>query len=231
MAFQGITIDPKVAADYPAAKIGWLIADVKVRKNHPHVDALKKSLAQNLAERSVTEENISAQPDIAKWRAVYGAMGVKPSKYRSSLEALTRRVVKGQEMWSVSSVVDCYNCVSVLTSLPMGAHDTSRVEGTMTLRYGREGEKFLPLGDGGETVSVDPKNILYADESKVCCWLWNHRDTRLAAVTEETEEALFIVDTAFPPHLTSIRQGLKTLAEHLERIGCTPKESSVIETL
>ena len=134
-------------------------------------------------------------PDVAGWRDVYSKMGVKPSKYRSSLEALLRRTFKG-DIWSVSNVVDCYDCVSALNLLPMGAHDIAKLRGDLVLRYGREGEKFYPLGAGDSVIDVSPKNILYADEEKVCCWLWNHRDTRDASLSESTENALFLIDQA-----------------------------------
>lgn len=228
MPFEKIVIAPEIAARFPDARVGWLVADVTVLPNHPYADAQKEGLAAQLAARGIADGNLTAQPDIAGWREVYSEMGVKPSKFRSSLEALTRRIVKGQPMWNVSSVVDCYDCASVSTFLAMGAHDTARLDGTMTLRRGRAGEQFLPLGAGGEEIPVDPQHIVYADESKVCCWLWNHRDTRLAAVTEETAEAVFIVDAAFTPHTTGIRDGLDILAEHLRQIGCTPKESGIV---
>jgi lysyl-tRNA synthetase class 2 len=109
----------------------------------------------------------------------------------------------------------------------MGAHDTSRIDGTITLRFGRPGEKFYPLGTDGESVDVAPRNVVYADDTKICCWLWNHRDTRLAAVTQDTEEAIFLIDAAFTPHCTTIERGLGVLWERLEEIDCEPKEKGV----
>jgi Uncharacterized conserved protein len=228
MAFEKIEISPEIAERFPRARIGWLLADVAVAASHPAVETAKEGLAALLAARGVDEDNLAKQPDIAMWRTVYGEMGVKPSKYRSSLEALVRRVVKGQGLWNVSSVVDAYNCVSVATFLAMGAHDTAQIDGTLSLRFGRAGEAFLPLGAGGEIVPVDPRNVVYADASKVCCWLWNHRDTRLACVTEQTTEAVFIVDSAFPPATTPIADGLETLAKVLEEIGCKPKARGIV---
>lgn len=228
MPFTKIEIDEIVRENYPDARVGWLIAGVEVQQNHPYVDELKVTLPEILAKHGIDDANLAAHPDVARWREVYSAMGAKPSKFRSSLEALVRRVAKGQEMWNVSSVVDCYNCVSVMTMLAMGAHDTAKVDGAIALRYGRPGEKFLPLGAGGEEVDVDPRNIVYADESKICCWLWNHRDTRLASVTEETKEAVFIVDAAFTPMTTSIETGLELLSGHLEKIGCVPKARGIV---
>jgi len=228
LAFTKIEIDDEVRKQFPEARIGWLLADVEVRESDPYVEELKAALPGVLARHGLNEANLASHPDIARWRDTFSAMGAKPSKYRSSLEALARRVAKGQEMWNVSSVVDCYNCASVTALLSMGAHDTAKLDGAVTLRHGRVGERFFPLGDGGEAVDVDPRNILYADESKVCCWLWCHRDTRLASVTEETTEAVFIVDAAFTPRTTSVEAGLELLAGHLEKIGCRTKTSGVV---
>ena len=227
MPVVGVTIDPEVARDYPDAKVGWLRADVEVRNEHPYVEELKRHLAADLESLGIADGILAGHPDIAGWRKVYSAMGVKPSKFHSSLEALTRRVLKGKAMWNVSSVVDCYDCTSVSTLLPMGAHDAARIDGVMTLRYCRAGEKFLPLGND-EVIVTDPRNIVYADDEKICCWLWNHRDTRLAAVTEDTRDAIFIVDSAFIPHTTSIERGLDILLERLVRIGAVPKERGII---
>lgn len=228
MSFVKIEIDEAVRKNYPDARVGWLVAGVEAHGSHPHTEELKAAMRDTLAKHGIDEGNLAAHPDIARWRDVYRAMGAKPSKFRSSLEALVRRVAKGQEMWNVSSVVDCYNCVSVATLLAMGAHDTAKIDGMITLRYGRAGEKFLPLGASGEEIDVDPRNIVYADGSKICCWLWNHRDTRLAGVTEKTEEAVFIVDAAFTPRTTNVEGGLALLAEHLEKIGCTPGARGVV---
>lgn len=231
MPFTGLVISPALSERFPDACVGWLLADVDVRASDPYVEALKKNLAADLAAKGITEENLTKQPDIAAWRDVYSAMGAKPSKYRSSLEALARRVAKGQGLWSVSSVVDCYNCASVATFLPMGAHDTSRVDGVLTLRYGRTGEKFYPLGadEQHEVIDVDPRNVVYADGEKICCWLWNHRDTHLASVKEDTKEAIFLIDSAFAPHTTSVGDGLEILAAHLETIGCKPKDRGIVQ--
>ena len=228
MSFSNVTIDPEVRRVFPESHVGWLLAGVSVRENHPRIEKMKENLAAELASMGITDENLANRPDIRAWRKVYSMMGAKPSKYRSSLEALVRRVIKGKEMWNVSSVVDCYNCASVSAMLPMGAHDTSRIDGAITLRFGHSGEKFYPLGKDGEAVDVAPRNIVYADETKICCWLWNHRDTRLAAVTRETEEAIFLIDTAFTPHCTTLEQGLDILWERLEEIDCAPKERGVV---
>lgn len=228
MAFSKIVVDPQIQADFPDAKIGWLLADLTVTESHPYAEELKNTLPGNLSRREITEDNLISQPDIANWRGTFRKMGMKPNKYKSAVEALTKRVLKGQNVWNISSVVDVYNCVSVMTFLPIGAFDTAHIDGDIVLRYGKAGEKFHPLGDDEEVIEVEPKHVVYVDDSKVCCWLWCYRDTRLTGVTIDTKEAVFIVDSAFTPQTASIRDGLDLLSEHLIKIGCTPKSSGIV---
>jgi len=192
------------------------------------VEALKKNLPRIVQEHGLFKtEELSKHPRIANWRKIYSDMGVKPSGYRCSLEALLRRVIKGENIWNVSSVVDCYNCVSVMTLLPMGAYDVHKLKGDLTLRYGKEGEIFLPLGSG-EEITVKDTHIVYADEEKICCWLWNHRDSRLCAVTTDTKEALFFVDAAQESDAPDVEKALDLLSCHLEAIGCNAKAKGII---
>ena len=222
-----ISIDKDIFENFPEAKIGWIRAAITNGKGSPRVAEMKKNLKRRLEEIGLSADTVAQHPDIRRWRETFSKMGVKPSKYRSSIEALLRRIFKG-DLWSVSDVVDCYDCVSALNLLPMGAHDMSKLRGDMTLRYAKEGEKFYPLGAGDSIVECGAKQIVYADGEKICCWLWNYRDTRDASVDEETKEALFIVDCAFENEWRSVEEGLAALASELTQIGCTVKKSGVV---
>ena len=223
-----ISIDRMIFEEFPLARIGWLRASVNVSPECERVKELKKQLEGRLNDIGLSADTVALHPDIARWRNTYSKMGVKPSKFRSSIESLLRRVFKG-DVWSVSNVVDCYDCVSAVNLLPMGAHDIAKLKGDLTLRYGRQGEKFCPLGAGESEIEVDPRNVVYADDEKVCCWLWNYRDTREASVSEETKEALFLVDNAFETEWRTVEEGLAALAEELKNIGCTVADYGVVD--
>ncbi len=222
-----LSIDKKITENFPCAKIGWLRARITNGGGGPRVAEMKNGLAARLNDIGISADTLALHPDVRRWREVYAKMGVKPSKYRCSLEALLRRIFKGG-LWSVSDVVDCYDCVSALNLLPMGAHDVAKLRGDMVLRYVREGEKFYPLGAGDSVIECAPPQIVYADEEKVCCWLWNYRDTRAACVDEDTKEALFLVDCAFDTEWRTVEEGLEALAEELTAIGCEVRSSGVV---
>lgn len=221
-----ISIDKEILGEFPDAAIGYLAAEIEVCGSDPYVESVKGTLQRKMNEIGISADTMMDHPDVRRWRDVFGKMGVKPSKYRSSLEALLRRLFKG-EMWNVSNVVDLYNCVSVLNLLPMGAHDLAKLKGGLVLRRGRAGEKFHPLG--GEEIEVDPRNILYADEEKVACWLWNHRDAREACVTGETKQAVFMIDHAFDTEWRTVAQGVASLSGELEKIGAKIIASGVVD--
>lgn len=222
-----ISIEPKILENFPNAKIGWLRANVAEAGGAVHVRALKAGLEARLGDIGISADTMMMHPDVRRWREVYSAMGVKPSKYRSSLESLLRRVFKG-DMWEVSPVVDCYDCVSALNLLPMGAHDVEKLRGGLTLRYAENGEKFYPLGAGDAVIECAARQVVYADEEKICCWLWNYRDTRDASVGGATKEALFLVDCAFDTEWRSVEEGLAALAAELSAIGCEVRGSGVV---
>lgn len=221
-----ISIDKEILGEFPDAAIGYLAAEIEVRDSDPYVESVKSALQKKMNEIGISADTMMDHPDVRRWRDVFGKMGVKPSKYRSSLEALLRRLFK-DDMWNVSNVVDLYNCVSVLNLLPMGAHDLAKLKGGLILRRGRAGEKFHPLG--GDEIEVDPRNILYADEEKVACWLWNHRDAREACVTGETKQAVFMIDHAFDTEWRTVAQGVAALSGELERIGAKIIASGVVD--
>jgi len=222
-----ISISDEIFSEFPEAGVGYLVAWVDIRAAEPYVEGVKKTLERQMNDIGISGDTMTCHPDVRRWRETFAYMGVKPSKYRSSLEALLRRLFKG-EMWCVSNVVDLYNCVSVLNLTPMGAHDLDKLKGGLTLRRGRQGEKFYPLGSGDASIDVDPRQVVYADDEKITCWLWNHRDTREVAVDAETKRAVFLLDRAFETEWRSLEEGLDALEGELRKIGARTIGKGVI---
>lgn len=137
-----ITIDEEILRSFPEAGIGCLAADIGGCSGKGFTEELKHGLEARLNDIGISADTMMKHPDVMRWREVFGAMGVKPSKYRCSLEALLRRLFRG-ELWNVSEVVDLYNCISVLNLMPMGAHDLDMLDGDLTLRHAQRGGERL----------------------------------------------------------------------------------------
>lgn len=92
-----VTISNSILSRYSETTIGYLLAEVQVKSEHPYVESLKKELYNRLNVQGITLENLTTHTHISEWRNVYrdcGVKPVKPSKFRSSIEALVRRIWK-----------------------------------------------------------------------------------------------------------------------------------------
>ena len=94
-------------------------------------------------------EMVNKRPAIAATRTAYKAFGKEPNRYRPSAEALTRRAVKGLELYRTLAVIDLVNLVSLATGYSIGAFDADKIDGeVLTLGVGREGEPYEAIGRG-----------------------------------------------------------------------------------
>ena len=72
-------------------------------------------VAETAAE--IGNAEIPTMPSVAPWRLAYQAFGVKPSKFKSSIENLLRSASSGR-LRSINPLVDLYNVVSLRHQLP-----------------------------------------------------------------------------------------------------------------
>ncbi len=185
--------------------------------------------AQNVARTFETAESLVADPRIDAWRKAYGAIGAKPSKFRSSIEALARRAVKGAPLSTNIPVVDLYNAVSLETLAPLGVYDAALLpSGGLALRCANpDQDQFNPLGATADDFPLHKELVVYAADNKVLCWGFNCRDSRDVCLSETTDEAVFFGEAAFAVQHEALRQALTRLQTLFREKGA---ECGAIET-
>ena len=178
------------------------------------VRALPWAAEQEARER-LNSDDLKAHPFIARWREAFRALDLNPNKYRSSVEALLARVLKGDELPALSPAVDLVNAVSLRYMLPVGAHDADRLSGDLQVRRAMGGETFHPIG-GGEAETVEPGEIVYADDAEVRTrrWVWRQGDG--ARVTAESRTIFFPIDGWLGLNETDAREAARELARLLQ---------------
>jgi DNA/RNA-binding domain of Phe-tRNA-synthetase-like protein len=87
-------------------------------------------------------------PGVADARTLYKALGLDPTKTRPSNEALLRRVLKGEPLYQVNTLVDALNLASLVHQLPFGLYDVGRVQPPIVLRRGGPGEGYEGIRKG-----------------------------------------------------------------------------------
>ena len=130
-----LTIDPGLASIVRPGSIWWTGATVV---SHEH--RLDPLLAE--AEAKV---RISPPAESVAVRTMYKKVGIDPTKTRPSNEALLRRVRKGDTLPRINSAVDIVNWCSLEFQLPYGLYDAARISGDVTMRLGRDGEKYAGI--------------------------------------------------------------------------------------
>jgi DNA/RNA-binding domain of Phe-tRNA-synthetase-like protein len=97
-------------------------------------------------------------PGVEDARAMYKAVGLDPTKTRPSNEALLRRVLKGEALYTVNTLVDALNLASLREQVSFGLYDLDRVEPPVVLRRGAAGESYEGIRKG--PVNVDGRPVL-----------------------------------------------------------------------
>jgi DNA/RNA-binding domain of Phe-tRNA-synthetase-like protein len=95
-------------------------------------------------------------PGAADARALYKALGLDPTKTRPSNEALLRRVLKGEALYRINTLVDAMNLCSLRSQLPFGLYDLGRIEPPVLLRKGQPAESYEGIRKAAVNVEGRP---------------------------------------------------------------------------
>jgi DNA/RNA-binding domain of Phe-tRNA-synthetase-like protein len=185
-----------------------------VRPEAPEVweelDRLSDRLRKLYAGRAPSEiEGLQAA------RELYRHLGEDPTKTRPSSEALLRRVLRGQPLPRVNSLVDLCNLCSLEFLLPVGLYDLERVRGRVEVRLGRPGEAYESLGKG----------VLRAEGRLVVCDAEGPvgsptHDSARTAITVETRRALALVFAPGSYLAERMRGHAEALAVRFRALAC-----------
>lgn len=220
-------IDETFWALFPEARIATVV--VHGIDNSPSRQAAAASLMYAAAGEAAAKlggEDIASHPAVAPWRNAYRRFGVKPSKYRSSIESLLRSALK-QQVRSINPLVDIYNSVSLKYFLPAGGEDLEGVRGDVCLTRAVGVESFIPLGSRDED-PPQPGEVVYRDDHGVLCRCWNWREAERTKLSASTTDAFLCIEALPPTEERKLREACEELAALVRReLGGTAS----IETL
>lgn len=159
-------------------------------------------------------------PHVAAWRDAYTAFGAKPSRTRNSAEALARRALTDAGLPRINVLVDLYNAISVAHLIPVGGEDTDRIKGAMRLVRSTGQEPFRTVAGGEEAVEhPEAGEVVWCDDEGVTCRRWNWRQGVRTRLTEESVNALFLLEALAPMTIGELEAAGAELAESLEKLS------------
>ncbi len=149
------SFDAAIKSVFPDIHVGLFSGQVS---NTAHNGDLWQEIAQlsNEIRSTHTLESIRLIEPIHEGKKAYKMLGKDPNRYRISAEALMRRLVKGQTLYQIHTLVDSLNFISLKTSVTIGGFDLEQVTGPISLGVGQENEEFSAIGRGELNISNLP---------------------------------------------------------------------------
>ncbi len=202
---QGLTysITAEIFDKYPGYARGVVVAYGV--HNGPSPDKLVQLL--RAAEASVREqvdiETIAEHPRIKPWREAFKAFGAKPSEFRSSIEAMTRRAMRGDLLPSINALVDIGNIVSLHHILPVGGHSIDELTQDISLRLATGEEDFVPFGST-EVEHPMRGEVIFAAGNTVLTRRWTWRQANYTLTLPETVSVEINIDRLPPVELEEV---------------------------
>ncbi|MBS3152824.1 hypothetical protein J4230_05440 [Candidatus Woesearchaeota archaeon] len=204
-------INKQMFEKFEGLNIGIIIAKNIINKGIPE-DIINK-IKENEIRKNYKTETLSEHPKINCWRKAYSIFGGEPKKNKSSIEALYRRILNGEELRHINKLVDAYNFISLKYMLPIGGEDIDKIEGDVELTFAKKNEpKTLLLGDK-EQRSPHEGEVIYKDKISAICRRWNWREAERTKLTEDTKNCIIVIEGVSPIKKEEIEKAILELKE------------------
>lgn len=200
---------------FPNSKIGIVIChgvDNTPRDQDRYEEMLRS--AEKEALQYLTENEFSSNPVIKVWREAFQKFKTKKGA-RSSIEALLKRVQKGNSLGTINPLVDIYNSMSLKYGLPCGGEDMDTFVGDIRLTTAQGDEEFVPLGID-ESAPPYEGEVIYRDDAGAICRCWNWREAVRTILTENTKNAFLCIELVDETRYEQFEQAIKELAETVQ---------------
>lgn len=218
MEYFSYSISPEIFARYPGYVRGVVIAHGV--NNGPSPGELVHMLrdAEEAVRARIDPEKIAEEPRIKSWREAYRAFGAKPAEFRSSVEAMARRALRGDQLPSISALVDLGNVMSLRHLIPAGAHAIDLLNGDIELRFATGDEDFVAFGSE-ELEHPLPGEVIFVENgtNTVLTRRWTWRQGNHTLTLPGTTAIEFNVDGLPPVTRGEIEAACAEVAELIQR--------------
>ena len=208
---------------FPNAKIGVIICndiDNTIGDQSRYQELILD--AEKEAWKYFNETDFSNNEVIEVWREAFKKFKTKKGA-RSSIEALLKRVYKGDHISMINPLVDIYNSISLKYALPCGGEDIDTFVGDIRLTKASGGEDFITLGSD-ESAPPYEGEIIYKDDAGAICRCWNWRESVRTMLTENTRNAFLCIELVDERRLKEFEQALNDLSKLvMTHLGGTQK--------
>ena len=184
-------IDQELRSKFPGVNVLLgRINGVKVEKENLELEKFKKEVIQTVKEK-YSLEILKDIPVLRAYRDFFWQIGIDPTKIRPAAEALIRRILRGNPIPKINSLVDAYNLASITSEIAIAVFDLDKIKGNLVMCPAKDGEKFLGIGMKSPLV-LKGKEIVISDDEQLIA-IYPHRDAENTKITMSTKNVLFLL--------------------------------------
>lgn len=185
---RSVTIGTELKTRCPDAVLGILQGKISVRPDDEAFLTLFNEKIEELSHVELSKAN--KREYIQSTRKAYKALGKEPNRYRSSAEAMCRRISKERGLYYINNIVDIVNYLSILTGYSMGIYDLKKIEGNIMWERAPEGTVYQ--GIGKDVLNIEYLPALFDEKG---AFGNPTSDSTRTMVTDATEEFLLLFYT------------------------------------
>ncbi|NLD38607.1 MAG: hypothetical protein GX654_17235 [Desulfatiglans sp.] len=212
------SIDNSIFEMFPGYCRGVVLAfDIKVTGSPAELVSMLRD-AEKALNNKVNADDPASHVRINSWREAYRLFGAKPAKFRSSIEGMVRRVLNGNELPSINTVVDIGNILCLKYIITAGAHAIDVVKGDISLKIATGEESFTPFG-ADITEQTEPGEIIFTEGKNCLVRRWSWRQAEHTSIKSATTAFEMNID-GLPPVTRDETEGICIEAVDLIKRFC-----------
>jgi len=146
--------------------------------------------AEQKLRTEISLDQLKTHPTYACYRNALISFQINPNKYQNSIEAMSKRILKGQSLPRINALVDCVNAIGLNNGISLGGHDLKDLHDNLEVRLTIAGDVFLPFGGEKEEL-VTPGELVFTSGHHIQTRYWLWRQSELGKLTLESKDIFF----------------------------------------
>lgn len=203
----------------PRVCFGIVVAKGLKNSNTTDADSSRLEKSEDSVKASIPANQLKTTPAIMVYREALKNVEINGNKYMNSVEAMSKRIVKGGSLPRINALVDLCNAIALKHMVSLGAHDLRDIHEDLAVRVSVEGDKFLPFGESDYEV-VAPGEVVFTSGNSVQTRQWLWRQSQLGMIDMESSDIIFQLVGFKGEHYDAFEKALLEVEQlAIERFG------------
>lgn len=190
-----LKLDSNLAKVFPGLRVLELeFNNLIVKKKTDQLEALKKLKQEEIRKRTRSLDEVKNLPIFRAYRDFYWKVGIDPTKTRPAGEALVRRILGGNNLPTINTLVDSYNLASAESHVAIAAFDLSTIsKDNLVMRNAVSKESFLGIGMTALVTLTGVEVVIEDQRNSNLIAIYPYRDSDSTKVTESSRDVLLMM--------------------------------------